>query len=841
MKNTKKLLVGVLSVAALLGTGVAAWTIGGGLTSHSETLDPTVVNEIGTRDIALNVTKDEADTIVFDSTPDLDITYNVKAKAAEGAAVGFEPYDLANYEKVAEEYQPDLTVTTKAYDVTNPDERVELKSDDPFYQYVKLPEVQTIDYKIWLASEEKGYDVELTFAWSDKYGNPQEYVDSELAAKSADEQRAFIKNMIAALENVQFEFVFEVKGVKEDLPPVEEETGTVTLPTVEGSTLSIEGYDPEKGTVTAGRHLITITTDEGKVVENNKLTIYEGETPVIVTLNESPLTRATGHTYNYEHEFKAGVAYSFDYKVVDETPDPATKYAVTFSATEGGSIDVKVDGTSITSGEEVDEGKEVVVTVTANEAEGYKLTKLTVNDQEQALENTTLTLTVDKALNIKATFEKEDTPVVEYTKLDDVLKLENGTVFTTRGYYMGKSSLLNEEYNTYNSVFIGDGATHYQLFRVSIDLIDGLDLIPEQTIIEVTGTVSNYEGSVTTPEANITGIKVIEEDAEVAKPIIQTINAEQPQYVLDESKINQKVRFEEATVTSVSVGNYGNTTISLQVGDYDYSIYLDTRYNDLTPIEGLVKGMKLTANTWVGATNDGFRFNYIEDVSFVEVQPESVTLNAEKTEIYVNEKIELSYTTVPEVVSVKPTFTSSEETVATVDENGVVTGVGEGKTTITVDFENRVKNTIEITILPGGDIPVTGEYTYTWEINSGEYDSDQTTLTIAMGDLFVATWDIGDANSNNNPKNTYDPARIYAGQTFKISSDTALINTISYIDKNGEKGNIEIIDGDATVSKDSITNEWTITSNVENGISSVTFKAVAQTRFKDIVINYTVK
>lgn len=31
MKNTKKLLVGVLSVAALLGTGVAAWTIGGGI------------------------------------------------------------------------------------------------------------------------------------------------------------------------------------------------------------------------------------------------------------------------------------------------------------------------------------------------------------------------------------------------------------------------------------------------------------------------------------------------------------------------------------------------------------------------------------------------------------------------------------------------------------------------------------------------------------------------------------------------------------------------------------------------------------------------------------------
>ena len=836
MKNTKKLLVGVLSVAALLGTGVAAWTIGGGLTSHSETLDPTVVETIGTRDIELNVAKkDSNDRIVFDSTPDLDITYTVKAVAADGAADGFDPYDLTNFEKVAEEYQPDLTITTKAYDVTNKEQRVELTAEDDFYKYVKLPEVQRVDYKTWLASEEKGYDVKLTFAWSDKYGNPQEYVDSELAAKSAAEQRTFLEDVIAALKNVQFEFVFEVKGIEgEDVPPVGEETGTITLPTVEGSTLAIEGYDAEKGTVPAGRHLITITTDEGKVVENNKLTIYEGETPVIVTLNESPLTRATGHTYNYEHEFKAGVAYSFDYKVVDETPDPATKYAVTFSATEGGSIDVKVDGTSITSGEEVDEGKEVVVTVTANEAEGYKLTKLTVNDQEQALENTTLTLTVDKALNIKATFEKEDTPVVEYTKLADVLKLENGTEFTTRGYYMGKSSLLNEEYNTYNSVFIGDGATHYQLFRVSSDLIDGLDLIPEQTIIEVTGTVSNYEGSVTTPEANITGIKVIEEDAEIAKPIIQTINAEQPQYVLDESKINQKVRFEEATVTSVSVGNYGNTTISLQVGDYDYSIYLDTRYNDLTPIEGLLKGMKLTANTWVGATNDGFRFNYIEDVSFVEVQPESVTLNAEKTEIYVNEKIELSYTTVPEVVSVKPTFTSSEETVATVDENGVVTGVAEGKAIITVTYENEVTDNIEITVLPGGDIPESGECTFIRQQNFGTIDGK--VMTFNIDDKFNV---LHEQVGSSAIKNTYPQWRIYKGHQVTISSDMYLITEIKFTDVKEDATVINALSDNFTATIDDNHN-CTITAK-DTGVSSLKFDADAQIQIEKMTIYYIAK
>lgn len=383
--------------------------MGGELTTHTETLDPTIVDTIGTRDIALKVSKDEADTIKFDSVPNFDITYNVKAEAAVGAAEGFNPYDLTNFKNVAEEYQPDLTVTTKAYDVTNKEQRVELTAEDDFYKYVKLPEVQTVDYKTWLASKDNGYDVKLTFAWSDTYGNPQEYVDSTLANKSAAEQRTFIENMIAALKNVQFEFVFEVKGIKgEDVPPVTEETGTVTLPTFEGSTLTVEGYNAETKKVAAGKHTITIRTEAGKVVEGKKLTINEDDKPVEVDLEESPLTRAVGHTYTYEHEFKAGVAYSFDYSVVDEEA-PVTPHKVNFRVEgEGGSIKVTVDDKEITSGAGVEKGKTAVVTVTVKS--GYKLSELTVNGEAAKLTGSTLNVTVDKDLNIVAKVEKEDTP-----------------------------------------------------------------------------------------------------------------------------------------------------------------------------------------------------------------------------------------------------------------------------------------------------------------------------------------------------------------------------------------------------------------------------------------------
>lgn len=320
MKNTKKLLVGVLSVAALLGTGVAAWTIGGGLTSHSETLDPTVVETIGTRDIELNVAKkDSNDRIVFDSTPDLDITYTVKAVAADGAADGFDPYDLTNFEKVAEEYQPDLTITTKAYDVTNKEQRVELTAEDDFYKYVKLPEVQTVDYKTWLASKDNGYDVKLTFAWSNKYGNPQEYVDSTLANKSAEEQRTFIENMIAALENVQFEFVFEVKGVEgEDIPPV---TKYAVSYTNEGTNGAITVTN-EAGNVTSG----------AKVEENTKITVKvtanEGFKIDTVTVGEEVET-VGNTTFEKEYTVTSDLTISAVYsETSDEPADPMAAYEV---------------------------------------------------------------------------------------------------------------------------------------------------------------------------------------------------------------------------------------------------------------------------------------------------------------------------------------------------------------------------------------------------------------------------------------------------------------------------------------------------------------------------------
>ena len=304
MKKTGKALIGVLSVAALVGTGVATWTINGGIVTHNEDLVPIIADTIGTRDMSLIVTKDEGDTLVFDepTLEDLEVVYNVKATRASTAEENFDPYDY-DYSKITPEYQPNLSVTTQVLRDNSP-----IEADDPFYDIIALPDEEAlkISYKDWLIGKKDiGYDVTLKFDWGEysNFENPQTYVDKNIQNEKLDtpeEQRAYFQHINDTLKGISFKFTFKVGGLIEE-PSENPVTGEIAIPEIAGSTFTIDGLNGT--TVEAGEHTITITTDEGKVVKDNKLTIIEGDTSIPVTLEESLTTRATTHTYTYTHNF----------------------------------------------------------------------------------------------------------------------------------------------------------------------------------------------------------------------------------------------------------------------------------------------------------------------------------------------------------------------------------------------------------------------------------------------------------------------------------------------------------------------------------------------------------
>lgn len=115
MKKTAKTLLGVLSISALIGTGYAMWHISGGFVGTESELTPGIETEVDKNFGYIEVTPlDGDDSINFDGIADEDLTvkYSVKALANEGSSR--DPYDLTNYEGVAEEYIPNLKITTIA-------------------------------------------------------------------------------------------------------------------------------------------------------------------------------------------------------------------------------------------------------------------------------------------------------------------------------------------------------------------------------------------------------------------------------------------------------------------------------------------------------------------------------------------------------------------------------------------------------------------------------------------------------------------------------------------------------------------------------------------------------
>ena len=676
MKNTKKLLVGVLSVAALLGTGVAAWTIGGELTNDSKEVKPTVETEVYTRDLALSITAVDEE-IVFDSEADLSVDYKVKAIKGGEAADDFDPYNLDNYKKVAAEYEPDLTVSVKAIDATTSEE---LDSNDPFFTYVKLPKAQEIHYEDWLADEykDKGYPVNITLEWGEKYGNPQDYIDTNPEGWDQAKQREWINSVVADLQNVNFQFLFEVKGVEgEDVPPVEEETGAVTLPEVADSKLTIDGYDAEKRTVTAGTHTITITTEEGKVVKNKKLTIMEGETPVEVDLDESSLTRAVGHTYTYEHKFKAGVAYSFEYTVVDEEVT-VTEFTVTYTnGGTNGTISVTNEAGAVTSGEKVIKDSKITVKVDANE--GFKIDTVTVGESVETVNNSTFTkeYTVTSDLTISAVYSEISTEP-EY-----------------KVYQTGKLGLYQQELK---KAYYFDGTISGGRFLGTTDVFeDAVELtsykVDENYYLRFLDSESKEKYLAAGLNSDSKTAFIIQDE-----PFAWSYNEEYDTYVAAIMK-------SETETEDYYIGTYGNfDTFSLS-GTYRFGDEGNLVANIVSEeIVVELKGITIEASSY-------------------EIQ-EGLTTTLKSTLDPTYAPGEVTYEVVP----------NSGEGEVKIDGN-VVTGVKEGKVQIVGKVGEIESEPITITVTPKSETPAEVNYEYKFNTSAGFMEDGG---NITLGDI---NWD----------------------------------------------------------------------------------------------------
>lgn len=431
MKKTGKVLIGALSVTALIGTGFGAWVINNEYNfKHEETIeasvDTEIVNKYNSTDVNITKTDENLRFASKDNGQDLSIGFNLKA--TNEAVYG------ASFNGVADEYIPDITVSV-SIDSENTDVNEAKK-------YIVLPETTTISYSTWLAEslKTKGYDLTLNFAWNidSKYADPQEYANS---LESASAQEAYFKGLLSALTGIKFKVTFEVGRLATmySLSVAEVSNGAVTLKDNKGNTLSNKQY--KEGTEVVVEALANANYKVGEVKANE--TVLSGEVYTF-TLNKDTVVSAS--FVNKEVSFKVSGSHA-TVKVVDENEkeiskaNAGSKFKVVSEAEAGYTV----------SSTKVKIGNEVLV-----ESEGY----YTIGDVEGEVEISVIAeATAKGSVSFEADASKysytlkngeEDYTLGNEIFIDSVLSL---VVTPVDGYNVSKVTFNGKEISAVEGVY----------------------------------------------------------------------------------------------------------------------------------------------------------------------------------------------------------------------------------------------------------------------------------------------------------------------------------------------------------------------------------------------------
>ena len=151
----------------------------------------------------------------------------------------------------------------------------------------------------------------------------------------------------------------------------------------------------------------------------------------------------------------------------------------------------------------------------------------------------------------------------------------------------------------------------------------------------------------------------------------------------------------------------------------------------------------------ITATNEEGVFGTIEVTVSEKTRPSSITVTSSKTEISTGEKVSLSVVFDPADCDDKDiTYTSSDETIATVNKKGEVTGLAAGEVDITVSLTSdpTISGTIHITV-SGEAAVIDAGYCGTY---SGQDDNGSTiTVEVSSDGTIVVT------NEDSSETSTY--------------------------------------------------------------------------------------
>lgn len=476
-------------------------------------------------------------------------------------------------------------------------------------------------------------------------------------------------------------------------------------------------------------------------------------------------------------------------------------------------------------------GQKVTLETTAS---GVKVTEGVTYTIEEgsdlaSLENGVLTITGEGTIKVKATYVKDgktltaevtiNATALALSKLSELKSMTSGKV-KSRGYVMGYTGTPRIDSGLYDKVFIADGEDYFILYKVKPEQLTGINV---GDLIEFTGDIQHYkQGDVTTYETRNNVItKLTEADPSIIKPTATELTSSSATFTFGQANISKAYKINQGVVVSNTEDSSGNMTVKFTLGSNEYDLFMDSRDYDITkdPFTRLTAGAVFNADVFAAASNF-FCPSNIEITS----QQEVLTLDKEEGTINIhgnNKTLQLNATyggtnTAPIV------WSSSVESVATVNQNGLVTGVAVGETIITAKKSETLSVQAKITVVDVNITKVTISASDLTEMEkAGAVNQEVKGIKFEISNGIVNVANI----------------RVYQGQTLKLTSNIGLMTKVVFTCT--ASGDAKYGPGCFTGTNYTAGEEQTGTWELAAGASSLTLTASkTQVRITQMEISY---
>ena len=381
----------------------------------------------------------------------------------------------------------------------------------------------------------------------------------------------------------------------------------------------------------------------------------------------------------------------------------------------------------------------------------------------------------------------------------------------------------------YDKVFIADGEDYYILYKVLPEQLTGINV---GDLIEFTGYIQNYEQpDVTTYETTSNVItKLTEADSSIVKPTATELTSSSAAFTFGQDNISKAYKINHGVVISNTKDSKGNMIVKFTLGLNEYELFINSSDYDITKdsYTKLKAGAVFNADVFAAATNFFCPSN-------IEITGEQEVLTLDKKEgeinIHGNDKtLQLKATYAGGTNTDPIVWSSSAESVATVDQNGLVTGVAVGETTITAKKSETLSVQAKITVVDKNITTVTIKSTDFGLSGKQESSVDKT----IKGLNFKISGSNNQGICNFNAKGYVG---IYKGNKIEISSNVGLINKVIFTCT--ASGKAKYGPGNFTGTNYTAGEEETGTWELAAGASSLTLTASeAQVQITQMEISY---